>query len=403
MLFHRTAPWRRGLAGLSLVAAASLGLAAPFTPASDNEVVEKLPLSATDPSIRRVDSLRKQLAAKPDDDALRIEIARRYFNLAMAQGDPRYVGYAAAAIAPMPAKGQTHSAAYWTVLAMVQQYSHDFEAALQSLDKASQIDPQAVEPMAWRAAIQMVQARYGLARAECERMAPQVHPVFAAACLAYARAASGELGKAYASLNQTVEAQRDTPPELALWALTRLAEMADRLGMAEAAEKHFRRALALGLTDQFLLAAYADFLLAQKRPAEVMRLLADWERSDVLLLRLALAGQASGDRRAKDWARQMRERFAAAGERQGARLHEQEAARFELEVENNPRTALESAALNYQTQREPRDAEILMRSALAAGKPSAAQPAIDWLRDSRYEDPRLAALAKQLQSAGGKP
>lgn len=60
---------------------------------------------ASDPAIRRVDSLRKQLAARLDDVALRVEIARRYFDLAMAQGDPRYVGYASAALAPL-AKNQ---------------------------------------------------------------------------------------------------------------------------------------------------------------------------------------------------------------------------------------------------------------------------------------------------------
>jgi hypothetical protein len=74
-------------------------------------------------------------------------------------------------------------------------------------------------------------------------------------------------------------------------------------------------------------------------------------------------------------------------------------------VDKNAKAALTIAAVNYQTQKEPRDAEVLMRSALAAGDRSAAQPALVWLRDSRYEDPRLAELASQLgaPAAGGKP
>ena len=125
-------------------------------------------------------------------------------------------------------------------------------------------------------------------------------------------------------------------------------------------------------------------------------------------LRLALAGEAAKDRRASDWAGQMRERFAA-GRLRGERLHEQEAARFELEVEHNPRAALASAASNYNYQKEPRDAEVLLRSALAAGDKAAAGPALAWLRDSHYEDPELAQLAGQLgaapvaATAGGKP
>src|SRR5947199_2550225 len=88
--------------------------AAPFTPANDAEVVERLPATANDPSVRRVDSLRKQLAARPEDVGLRLEIARRYFDLAMAQGDPRYVGYASAAIGPLD-KLAPANAGYWLI------------------------------------------------------------------------------------------------------------------------------------------------------------------------------------------------------------------------------------------------------------------------------------------------
>lgn len=393
----RATALRHGLAATLLALACGAGLAAPFIPASDSEIVERLPLGATDPSIRRVDSLRKQLAARPGDAALRLDIARRYFDLATAQGDPRYVGYAAAAIAPL-ADSAAQNSGYWLLLGMVQQYSHDFPRALTSLDRASAIAPTAVEPMAWRAAIYMVQARYAEAQAECQRMAPHVHAVLATGCSAYVQASTGGLAAAYAALGQVLNATPPPPPELRLWALTRMAEMAQRLQRPAEAEGHFRQALQLGITDQFLLAAYADFLLQQQRPAEVLVLLGNWERSDVLLLRLVLAAQATGDRRAADWTRQMAERFATGG-KPGERLHEQEAARFALDVEHDAKRALATAVLNYATQKEPRDADILLRSAWAAGQPEAARPALEWLRSSGFEDPRLAALARQWAGA----
>ena len=51
---------------------------------------------------------------------------------------------------------------------MLQQYSHNFDGALASLDKASSADPKSPDAMAWRAAIQMVQANYPKAQAECD-------------------------------------------------------------------------------------------------------------------------------------------------------------------------------------------------------------------------------------------
>ena len=378
--------------------------AAPFTPANDSDVVERLPLSATDPSARRLQSLRKQLEAKPDDVALRIEIARRYFDLSMAQGDPRYVGYASAALTPLdkaaPAGNAALTASYWQIKGMLQQYSHNFEGALASLDKASLANPTSPDPMAWRAAIQMVQANYPKAQAECDALKPLTTALFAAGCTQYIRATTGELQSAFDTLNAAVKAEPNAAPELMLWELTRLAEMANRLKRFDEADACFQRALKLGVTDQFLLGAYADFLLQQKKPEAVITLLADWERSDILLLRLALAGKATNHKKAADWASALRDRFVEAAKR-GDRLHEQEAARFELDIENNPKKALALAANNYKLQKEPRDAEVLLRTALAAKDTAAAEPALAWLKQTKYEDANMVELAVSLTKLAG--
>ncbi len=394
--------WGGGVPACALLAAALWALAAPihaapFTPASDAEVVERLP-AAADPTARRVDSLRKQLASRPQDHALRVELARRYFDLAMAQGDPRYIGYALAALGPIP-EGPGRNAGYWQAMGMLQQYNHDFDGALASLGRSAALDPQSAEAPAWKAAIYMVQARYPEAQAECDRMTPLAAPLLAQGCSAYVEASTGKLAPAFDALNRALAEAGAVAPELAIWQLTRLAEMAIRLQRFDAAEAYFKRAFALGITDQFLLAAYADFLLARNRAAEVMPLLADWERSDVLLLRLALAGKATGHARAADWAGQLRTRFADAA-RRGDRLHEQEEARFVLDIEGDARKAVALALHNYQTQKEPRDAEILLRAALAAGDVRSARPALSWRTDARYEDPLLEKLATQLAIPG---
>ena len=56
------------------------------------------------------------------------------------------------------------------------------------------------------------------------------------------------------------------------------------------------------------------------------------------------------------------------------------------------------AVHNYEIQKEPRDAAMLLRAALAANDAQAAQPALDWLRTSGYEDARLVKLADELRA-----
>ena len=123
-----------------------------------------------------------------------------------------------------------------------------------------------------------------------------------------------------------------------------------------------------------------------------------------MLLRLALAAKQSSDARAANFATQLRARFLEAAKR-GDRLHEQEAARFELDVEQNPKKALVLASANYSTQKEPRDAEILMRAAinpLNAGNIKQARPALAWWRETGYQDPQISELANQLIGQGAE-
>ena len=75
-------------------------IAAPFTPNSDQEIMEVLPARAADPRMRELRALRSALAAKPNDPDTAVRLARRYYEEVAAEGDPRYIGYAQAALAP---------------------------------------------------------------------------------------------------------------------------------------------------------------------------------------------------------------------------------------------------------------------------------------------------------------
>src|SRR5262249_58084312 len=80
-------------------------------------------------------------------------------------------------------------------------------------------------------------------------------------------------------------------PKLGSWVLTSLAEMATRAGMMSEAETHFRAALTLAPADYYLLGAYADYLLDNGRPHDVVTVLRDKIAAHPLRLCYALALQ----------------------------------------------------------------------------------------------------------------
>jgi hypothetical protein len=179
--------------------------------------------------------------------------------------------------------------------------------------------------------------------------------------------------------------------------LTSLAEMAARAGMATDSQGHFRDALALDAQDNYLLGAYADFLLDIGQPQDVVALLQDKTRADPLLLRYALALKAQHSKELPPQVEQLRDRFEASRLR-GDRVHVREEARFTLHLLNGPQGALKLAQENWRLQREPADVRILLESAVAAHDAAAAESARDWLKQTGLEDIQLdIILMKALQ------
>lgn len=363
---------------------------APFTPANDDVVIERLPFRARDAEAQELAALRAAAARAPQDRQAAAELARKYFEYALAQGDPRYVGYADAVVGrfaePLPAP-------LLLVRGMLLQYRHEFDAALDDFAAALARDPDLAGAHAWRGAIHLVRADYARAAEECAALARLGRDVLAGGCTGLLLAYTGQLDTADATLAQTLAAA--SAPGNRQWLLTRLGEVAAWRGRPQDAERHYREALAIGQDDTYLLAAWTDFLLDRDRPAEVVEALAGWEASDVLLLRLAEAETRLGLPAAAAHRQALADRYAAARLR-GDTTHRAEEARFHLRIEREPAHALVLAAENYRVQREPRDARILLEAAAAARDPAGARAALDWLAANGFEDAHLRDLARQL-------
>lgn len=373
-----------------LLASAGGAGAAPFIPSSDAEVLERLPFARRDPVMREIEGLQAQLKQGPNDLRVAARLARTYLQLSRSTGDPRYVGYAQAALAPW--WSEAHPPFDVLLLrATALQRVHRFDAALADLDAAIAIDPRSAQAHLTRAAVLQVTGAYARAKEACEHIAGASLRLARAACLANATGAAGRLRDSYDRLKGEWEQSAAAAPAIRAFVATALGEMAGRLGDAAAAEAHFRAASSLEPNDPYLLGAFADLLLDTSRPEEVETLLTGKERIDPLLLRLALAARLSGAATLDERVAQLRERFAASRLR-GDAAHQREEARFALHLQNDPARALILARENWRVQKEPADLRILLQSAAAAHDADALREGRAFLEETRLEDARLTEI-----------
>jgi predicted Zn-dependent protease len=375
----------------ALLSVANSGIAEPYLPESDNEVLERLTNKPLDPQARELSSLQAQLARNPQELTNAVQLARRYIERARADSDPRYLGYAQAALGPWW-NSSSPPVSVLVLRATIRQSNHDFDSALNDLALALEREPNNAQAWLTRATVLQVQGKYAEALQSCEALR-RSSPVIYVACAANAASLSGQGRTSYDSLLRALG--QKLPPTQQAWILTSLAEIAERLGLREQAEQHFQAALNAQTPDAYLKAAYADFLLDQKRYDDVVAMLEDDTRADGLLLRLALAEKALGSPSAERHIAALTSRFEANRLRDD-RAHLREEARFTLHFLQKPEQALALAKENWQVQREPADARIVLEAALAANDPDAAAPVIEWLEKTRLEDVRIEALAKRV-------
>jgi tetratricopeptide (TPR) repeat protein len=376
------------LASALLLCAASLH-ASPITPSRDDEVIDVLPaMSGSRAEERR---LRKQLAQQPRDPTLALAAAQRYLGDARTLGDPRFAGMAMAAIAAWP-DAATIPDDLLLMRATLQQYLHEFDASIASLQRLlARPGPARPQALLTLATVQRVQGRYADSDASCQRLARVGAALHANACLAENAALRGDTARARQTLTGLLAVGRH-PPQTRSWLTTSLAELEQRAGNAAAADAAFRAALVLD-PDPYATLAYADFLIEQKRAPQALALLKTQVRSDAVLLRLAISGTQTGAASAAGDAAEMRSRIALANERPDARVfHGREQAIFSLAVEHDAPAALALARANAAHQREPLDLLVLAQAARACGQAQALQEVQRLVAETGLVDQRIQAL-----------
>jgi hypothetical protein len=399
-------------AALAVVAAAAAAAAdLPYTPSDDSVVLERLAVPRL-PGSASLRELRDAWTAQPAYVPAALAYARAALELNRREEDPRYLGYAEAALALWWQQPQAPPEVM-LLRASLRLARVDYDGAEQDLNALIESPaPEGHAARITRASLHLSKGDPAAARADCEAATAYMSPLVASTCVAAARGLAGDAAGALADLEQALIASPGAPVATLLWAHGVAAELAQRLGRTAAARQHFeegvRRMSDANTTDPGLLASYADFLLDQGEYRRIQALLAPYQRQDSLLLRLTLAERASGlagdataVSAADEHAQRLALRFQEMRDR-GDKSHLREQALFELGVRRDATRALQLIRQSWAVLREPVDARLYLRAAIAAKEPTAALPVQEWLRKSGLQDarltPELAAAQKLVTS-----
>lgn len=368
----------------------------PYVPADNAVILERVAQTRIGSDTFR--RLQHAVAQNPNDLSIVLSYTKAAIQLGNEESDPRYFGYAQSALAPWW-KASAPPVEVLQMRADILQWQHQFEAAKRDLDSIIAADSRGVnQAHLTRATVELVQGQPDVARHDCVTLIDHVETLIAATCIASANSLMGDPAMIEKALGTAIAQTPGASNDALLWAWTEMAEINERIDRTDAAEAAFLNALAAmrngGHRDPYLLAAYADFLLDRRRPAEVLPLLDGLSRMDNLLLRLALAEDALGRSDdsmralAHEHSEDLQQRFDETRQR-GDSVHQREEAIYLLELRHAPDQALQVAKENWQRQRELIDARVLLEAAKAAGKPEAAAEVKAWMGRYHVQDARL--------------
>jgi tetratricopeptide (TPR) repeat protein len=172
------------------VLAAGVAAAEPFVPADDARVLARVPVtSGSDRAELR--TMRERLASSPQDLDLAAALARRYIALGRTDADPRYNGWAQAALQPWWEMAEPPIAVL-VLRATILQNRHEFEAALQDLDLALARAPRNAQAWLTKATILRVEGKPREAAASCASLFGLTETLSAITCLGDAMSLAGK-------------------------------------------------------------------------------------------------------------------------------------------------------------------------------------------------------------------
>lgn len=373
---------------VAIWALSSIAMAAPYRPASPDDVL--LTLSNIETQTSRASSLARNMNSQSDPVAA-VKIARDFVDLGRSQNDERYFGYASAALEPW-SQVASPPLEVAILFADIAQHQHRFIDARKILDEVIARDATHAHARIMHAAVLMTLGLPKLAQPDCQQLFTVKESFIAMMCSAQVASLTGRLGAGYGVVTTLLQSFASDTSDAYGWGLGIAGEMADRKGDLAAAEQWFRKAIALSSSDLVSRLQLCDVLLQIREAQQVLNLLDGAPASEPVLLRRALAAQQLTDKSAARAALDAWQSAVDQSAQLGIRLHLRELARGELVLLNKPHQALATALQNWSVQRESADARILTDAARATKNLQALNQVREWQQALKFEDVQLTNL-----------
>ena len=271
------------------------------------------------------------------------------------------------------------------IKADIQQHFHQFDAALITLKKI----PNSAQARLLEANILLTHGDYDKARRSCTALIGQSSLLLVTTCVTQTTSMRGQLKTSYQILKRTLEQYHNISDETRHWALTSLAEMAERLNENQAAISNYQQAIQLKNNDLVSRISLSDLYLQQNNLNEALLVLNGQYENDAILLRVVNILQKHAkqpeNRPYQKLNTQLTHRIALLEARNDA-LHLDTLAEYYLNNKIKPAEALKWASAHWKNQKTPRDTRLLLRAAILANNREAIKTVQQWQQQHNLED-----------------
>lgn len=284
---------------------------------------------------------------------------------------------------------KTPPLAVLSLRAYLYQAGHQFSQAKADWQQLIQRQPNNLTARFSLALLQQIQGNYEAAIQSCQSLLTLQQLTLSTLCQSSVKSVNGYAQRSY-KLLKVLSKNMPLDNVWRQWTLATMAEIATRLGDMNTAEFHFKQVVNDASGDAYIKVRYADFLLQQQRPNDLLKQFPIPYEDQALLLRQVHAARLLNNQaQIEKYQSHLSQRLNLPSQdlqQDDASLQAAILAYYYLNIDQQPEQALYYANLNWETQKASEDLRLLLRTALLTNDTKTLKIIQQWREKTGLED-----------------